>query len=87
VLQDSSTSHHLSCFPLFLVLPVSPHSRHVFNYSRLYYILIYGFKGQTDTYYKKEIYFLTHLAGGILGFALFIYLIDSVSALAVSGLQ
>lgn len=84
-LQDSSASHHLSCFPL--LLPLSPHSRHVFNYIRLYYILICGFKGQTYTYYKKEIYFLTYLARGILGFALFIHLSDSVSALAVSALQ
>lgn len=84
-LQDSSTSHRLFRFPL--LLPVSSHSRHVFNYFRLYYILICGFKGQTDTYYKKEIYFLTHLTRGILGFALFIHLSDSVSTLAISALQ
>lgn len=82
-LQDSSTSHRLFCF--LLLFPLSSHSRHIFNYVGLYYILICGFKGQTDTYYKKEIYVLTHLARGILGFALFIHLSDS--ALAVSALQ
>lgn len=75
VLQDSSTSHHLFCFSL--LSPFPPHSCHVFNYFWLYYILICGFKGQTDTYCKKGNPFLAHLALGILGFALFIHLSDS----------
>ncbi len=67
---------HLTTSLLFSSPLTSPSSfKSRIQLLQIYYILICGFTGQTDTYYKKEIYFELILLS-VSWFALFIHLSD-----------
>ncbi len=83
VLQDSSTSQRLFCFPLLLPLP--PHSSHVFNCSRFITYLYVVLQGKQTLITKRKSILNSSCCRcpGLL--CLFIWV--TVSALTVSALQ